>query len=276
MHTVTAADLVDGLQQLGLDRTSEVIVHSSLSSFGYVDGGAEAVCAALTEVCGTVLMPGGTWDLTGIPAPPRLVRPDNAYWNAADWSEFDQKLSEATSFRSDLPVDRWLGRVPEVFRQTCSPLRTSHPLFAYQAAGPTAARLLEAQRPDWPLGPIEALDGDVLLLGVTHTSNTTIHLAEQQLGRSLFYRYAKNADGLWIELPNIPGESHHFDDIEPVLRPATKEIRIGQARVRRIPKDAVLAATRQLIQADPAALLCTDNPECRCAAALQQLISVRR
>ncbi|MEV4260394.1 AAC(3) family N-acetyltransferase [Kribbella sp. NPDC049584] len=271
MHTVTAADLVDGLQQLGLDRTSEVIVHSSLSSFGYVDGGAEAVCAALTEVCGTVLMPGGTWDLTGIPAPPGLVRPDNAYWNAADWSEFDEKLSEATSFRSDLPVDRWLGRVPEMFRQTCSPLRTSHPLFAYQAAGYAAERILEAQRPDRPLGPIEALDGDVLLLGVTHTSNTTIHLAEQQLGRSLFYRYAKNADGLWIELPNIPGESHHFDDIEPVLRPATKELRIGQARVRRIPKDAVLAATRQLIQADPAALLCTDNPECRCAAALQQL-----
>ena len=119
-------------------------------------------------------------------------------------------------------------------------------------------------------------DGDVLLLGVTHTSNTTIHLAEQHLGRSLLYRYAKNADGLWIELPNIPGESHHFDDIEPVLRPATKELRIGQARVRRIPKDAVLAVARQLIQADPAALLCTDNPECRCAAALQQLVSVRR
>ncbi|MER7247858.1 AAC(3) family N-acetyltransferase [Kribbella sp. NPDC000426] len=273
---VTKADLVEGLQQLGLDPTSEVIVHSSLSSFGYVDGGAEAVCAALTEVCGTVLMPGGTWDLTGIPAPPGLVRPDNAYWNAADWSEFDEKLSEATSFSDDLPVDRWLGRVPEVFRQTCSPLRTSHPLFAYQAAGPAAERLLEAQRPDWPLGPIEALEGDVLLLGVTHTSDTTIHLAEQHLGRSRFYRYAKNADGLWIELPNIPGESHRFDDIEPVLRPVTKEVRIGQARVRRIPKDAVLAATRQMIQADPTALLCTDNPECRCAAALQQLVSVRR
>jgi aminoglycoside 3-N-acetyltransferase len=273
---VSKAELVDGLRRLGLGRASEVIVHSSLSSFGYVDGGAEAVCAALTEVCGTVLMPGGTWDLTGVPAPPGLVRPNNAYWNAADWAEFDEKLSAATSFAGDLPVDRWLGRVPEVFRQTCSPLRTSHPLFAYQAVGPAAERLLEAQRHDWPLGPIEALDGDVLLLGVTHTSNTTIHLAEQHLGRSLFYRYAKNAEGLWIELPNIPGESHHFDDIEPVLRPATKEIRIGQARVRRIPKDAVLAATRQLIEADPAALLCTDNPECRCAAALQQLVSARR
>ncbi|WP_329002795.1 AAC(3) family N-acetyltransferase [Kribbella sp. NBC_00709] len=273
---VSSADLADGLRQLGLDGASEVIVHSSLSSFGHVDGGAEAVCAALTEVCGTVLMPAGTWDLTGIPAPPGLVHPDNAYWNAADWPEFDEKLSQATSFRSDLPIDRWLGRIPEVFRQTCSTLRTSHPLFAYQAAGPAAERLLDAQRPDWPLGPIEALDGDVLLLGVSHTSNTTIHLAEQHLGRSRFYRYAKNADGLWIELPNIPGESHHFDDIEPVLRSATKEIRIGQARVRRIPKDAVLAATRQLIEADPAALLCTDNAECRCAAALQQLLRARR
>jgi aminoglycoside 3-N-acetyltransferase len=271
---VTEAELVDGLRKLGLDRASEVIVHSSLSSFGYVDGGAEAVCAALTEVCRTVLMPAGSWDLTGIPAPPGLVRPHNAYWNAEDWLDFDARLSQATSFRADLPIDRWLGTIPETFRLTYSPFRTEHPLFSYQAAGPGAERLLEAQRPDWPLGPIEALDGDVLLLGVTHTSNTTIHLAEQYLGRSRFYRYAKSADGLWVELPNISGESHHFDAIEPVLRSETKEIQIGNARIRRIPKQAVLAATRQLVEADPAALLCTDNPECRCAAALQQRLAV--
>jgi len=272
-EAVTGADLVDGLRNLGLDRTSEVIVHSSLSSFGYVDGGAEAVCAALTEVCGTVLMPAGTWDLTGLPAPPGLVRPHNAYWNADSWPDFDQRLSQATSFRPELPVDRWLGTIPETFRQTCSPFRTGHPLFSYQAAGPAAERLLEAQRPDWPLGPIEALDGDVLLLGVSHTSNTTIHLAEQHLGRSRFYRYAKSADGLWVELPNIPGDSREFDAVEPALRSATKEVRIGQARVRRIPKQAVLAATRQLVENDPAALLCTDDPTCRCAAALQQRLA---
>ncbi|TCC41996.1 AAC(3) family N-acetyltransferase [Kribbella speibonae] len=272
-EVVTAGDLADGLRKLGLGRGSEVIVHSSLSSFGYVDGGAEAVCSALTEVCGTVLMPAGTWDLTGIPAPPGLVRPHNDYWNADSWADFDERLSQATSFRAELPVDRWLGTVAETFRLTCSPFRTEHPLFSYQAAGPAAERLLAAQRPDWPLGPIEALDGDVLLLGVTHTSNTTIHLAEQHLGRSRFYRYARSADGLWVELPNVPGASHHFDAIEPVLRSATKEIQIGNARIRRIPKQAVLAATRQLIEADPAALLCTTDPTCRCAAALQQRLA---
>jgi aminoglycoside 3-N-acetyltransferase len=272
-ESVTVHDLVDGFRQLGLDRSSNVVVHSSLSSFGYVDGGAAAVCTALTEVCGTVLMPAGTWDLTGIPAPPGLVRPDNACWNAENWPEFEKKLSQATSFRLDLPVDRWLGTIPETFRQTCAPRRTEHPLFSYQAAGPAADRILEAQRPDWPLGPLEALDGDVLLLGVTHTSNTTIHLAEQYLGRSRFYRYAKAATGLWTELPNIPGESHHFDLIEPLLRPLTKEVRIGQAQVRRIPKQAVLSATRTLVEADPAALLCTDDPACRCAAALNQRLT---
>lgn len=273
MHNVTTNDIADGLHQLGLDRTSEVIVHSSLSSFGYVDGGAEAVCTALTEVCGTVLMPAGSWDLTGLPAPPGLVRPRNAFWNAETWPEFDEKLSQATSFRADLPVDKWLGTIPETFRQTCSPFRTGHPLFSYQAAGPAAERILEAQRPDWPLGPIETLDGDVLLVGVSHTSNTTIHLAEQRLGRSRFYRYAKSADGLWVEYPNIPGASHFFDDIEPAIRPATKEVRIGRARVRRIPKQAVLTTTRQLIASDPAALLCTTDPTCRCTAALEQLLS---
>ncbi|WP_427889340.1 AAC(3) family N-acetyltransferase [Kribbella sp. GL6] len=270
---VTVAELSDGLRRLGLGEASEVVVHSSLSAFGYVDGGAEAVCAALAEVCGTVLMPAGTWDLTGLPAPPGMVRPRNAFWNAGSWPEFDEKLSEATSFRVDLPVDRWLGRIPETFRQTRDPLRSEHPLFSYQAAGPAAERILAAQRPDWPLGPIEALDGDVLLLGVTHTSNTTIHLAEQYLGRSRFYRYAKSADGLWVEYPNVPGASHMFDAIEPVLRPATKEVRIGQARVRRIPKQAVLDATRDLIESDPTALLCTDDPTCRCAAALQQRLA---
>src|SRR5262249_33572144 len=153
-------------------------------------GGAEAVCTALTDVCGTVLMPAGTWDLTGLPAPPGLVRPLNAFENAATWPEFDEKLSQATSFRNNLPIDRWLGKIPETFPPTGQPFRTGHPLFSYQATGPAAERILAAQRPDWPLGQIEALDGDILLLGVGHTSNTTIHLAEQHLGRSRFYRYA--------------------------------------------------------------------------------------
>jgi aminoglycoside 3-N-acetyltransferase len=253
-----------------------VLVHSSLRSFGYVDGGAEAVCQALVETCGTVMMPAGTWDFTGISPPPGVARAHNAYEPTASWQTFDEELAGATPFRMDLPVDRWLGRIPDTLRLMYSPPRSSHPLFSYAAVGPAAEELLQAQRLDWPLGPIEALrdlGGDILLLGVGHTSNTTIHLAEQLLGRSRFYRYAKAAEGVWMELPNIPGESHRFDLIEPELRSATTEVQIGQCRARRIPVAAVIAAAQRMIVNDPAALLCDDDPACRCAAAYQQRLA---
>jgi aminoglycoside 3-N-acetyltransferase len=275
-QAVTKAEIATGLRRLGLHSSSSVLVHSSLSSFGRVDGGAEAVCRALTETCGTVMMISGTWDLTGIPAPPGLVRPHNAYYNADSWDAFDEAVGTAIPFTPDLPVDRWLGRISETLRTTSPTERSTHPLFSFQATGPDARRLIDAQRLDWPLGPIEALaelGGHVLLLGVGHTSNTTIHLAEQHLGRSLFYRYAKAGPGAWMELANVSGESHRFDDIEPLLRPFTTEVQIGECRARLLPVETILTATTTLIESDPAALLCT-NQTCRCWAALQQRLGI--
>jgi aminoglycoside 3-N-acetyltransferase len=201
----TEQEIVVGLRALGLDASASVIVHSSLRSFGCVDGGALAVCRALLAVCGTVLVPAGTWDRTGIPAPPGLVRPHNAVHVAGSWEEFDAALSRAVPFSPDLPIDRELGQIPETMRQSFPTIhgldtrRSAHPLMSYLAVGRHAAEVVAAQRLDWPLGPVEALaalDGDVLLLGVDHTVNTAIHLAEQRLGRSRFYRYAKAAEGI--------------------------------------------------------------------------------
>lgn len=272
---VTEAEIADGLRRLGLDSTSSVLVHSSLRSFGRVDGGADAVCQALVGTCGTVMMIAGTWELTGVPAPPGLVRPHNAYFNAETWDAFDDALGRAVPFTPDLPVDRSLGHVAETMRRGFAHERSAHPLFSFLAVGTHARQLIEAQRLGWPLGPIEALAelrGHVLLLGVDHTSNTTIHLAEQHLGRSRFYRYAKVAPGAWMELPNMSGAAHRFDEIEPELRPVTAEARIGDCRSRLVRVEDVLTCTSRLIVADPAALLCSD-PGCRCGAALQQRLT---
>jgi aminoglycoside 3-N-acetyltransferase len=221
-----------------------------------------------------------SWDHTGdVPAPPGLIRPHNCYYNAETWESFDEALARAVPFSLDLPVARWLGRIAETLRQSFPHERSSHPLLSFLAVGTHARHLIASQRMDWPLGPIQALadlNGHVLQLGVDHTSNTTIHLAEQQLGRSLFYRYAKAAPGVWMELPNISGDSDRFDEIEPELAPATTEVRIGRCHARLVPVREVLACATRLILADPAALLC-ENPDCRCSAALQQrLISLER
>lgn len=264
--------ITHGLRELGLDRTSSVLVHASLRSFGHVTGGAASVCRALTDVCGTIVVPSGTWDLTGLPAPPGLVRPHNAFYNAESWEDFDRQLAAVVPFSADLPIDQWLGAIPEALRTGFPHVRGNHPLFSFLAVGSHAEQVISAERSDWPLGPIEELEhleGDVLLLGVGHQANTTMHLAEQQLGRSRFYRYAKVADGVWGEYPHVSGESHRFDDIEPQLLPHTTEVMIGNCRARRISIRAVLETTGRLIREDPAALLC-DDPECRCGAALQQ------
>ncbi len=191
---VTTSEIVDGLRGLGLNSSSAVTVHASLRSFGEVAGGASTVCQALSSTGATLLVPARSWDLTGIPAPPGLLRPHNAVPMASTWQAFDEALSRAVPFTDDLPIDKELGFIPETMRRSYPHLRSPHPLMSYLALGPHAAALVAAQRLDWPLGPLEALaelEGDVFLLGVSHTSNTAIHLAEQRLGRSRFYRYAK-------------------------------------------------------------------------------------
>jgi aminoglycoside 3-N-acetyltransferase len=113
-------ELVEGLDRLGL-RDAAVVVHASMRSFGSVAGGAEAVCAALTAVCGTVLAPAFAWSRTGIRCPPGLNRPWNACTPAESWAEFDAALAAAVPFSTGLPVDRELGVLPEVLRRTTSP-----------------------------------------------------------------------------------------------------------------------------------------------------------
>jgi aminoglycoside 3-N-acetyltransferase len=129
--------------------------------------------------------------------------------------------------------------------------------------------VIAAERLDHQLGPIcelTELTGDVVLLGTYHSSNTTIHLAEQQMGRGRFYRYARDGTGLWVELANVTGASHRLDNIEHELRSATVETRIGNCRARKVPIADVLATTRAHHRQRPCGLAC-DDEDCRCVAA---------
>ncbi|HLM48163.1 MAG TPA: AAC(3) family N-acetyltransferase, partial [Myxococcaceae bacterium] len=61
-------------------------------------------------------------------------------------------------------------------------------LFAFAAAGPQAERVtsgplpLPPHIPESPVGHVHELDGQVLLLGVNHDADTTLHLAELLAG----------------------------------------------------------------------------------------------
>lgn len=53
-------ELINGLKRIGLQNDMEIEVHSSLSSFGYIEGGATTVIEALMECVGnngSIFMP---------------------------------------------------------------------------------------------------------------------------------------------------------------------------------------------------------------------------
>jgi aminoglycoside N3'-acetyltransferase len=80
-----------------------------------------------------------------------------------------------------------MGMVAETFRSMPGVLRSDSP-HAFAAIGPRAAEIT-APHPvdvphglDSPVGRVHELDGQVLLLGVGHDADTTVHLAENLAG----------------------------------------------------------------------------------------------
>ena len=66
---VLKEDIVSALKRLGVDKGQNIMVHTSLSSLGFVCGGAQVVIEALLECVGdegTIMMPTQSWKNLGI------------------------------------------------------------------------------------------------------------------------------------------------------------------------------------------------------------------
>jgi aminoglycoside 3-N-acetyltransferase len=172
---VTKQAIVDGLARAGLRRGDTVLVHSSLSRFGYVDGGADAVIDALLEALG----PSGTLLMSAITTSARMmVRCIEAA---------DAGAALNTPPLDVLNAETWAGTIPETFRKRPGVLRSLHPTHSVTAFGARAQEMIaNHHNVPGPCGlstPFMRLADDargfVLLLGVNHESNTTIHGFEE-------------------------------------------------------------------------------------------------
>jgi len=175
---VTIPQLVADFQNLGLKNGMILLVHSSLSSLGWVSGGPAAVILALEEVLGeegTLVMPTHSGDLS-----------DPGLWeNPPVPEDWHQKIRDTMpAFQKDLTPTRGMGALPESFRKQDGTLRSSHPHFSFAARGPKAKYITENHSlhfglgEESPLGAVYRLGGSILLLGVGHANNTSLHLAE--------------------------------------------------------------------------------------------------
>ena len=177
-NPATVESLVRDLRSLGLQPGMTVMVHSSLSQIGYVSGGAQAVVEALLEavgITGTIVMPTHSTDLSD---PSTWSNPPvpSAWW--------DTVHKHMPAYDARLTPTRRMGAIVECFRHVPGLQRSAHPTVSAAAVGPNAAKLVHGHALECGLGETSPqarlydLDGHVLLIGVTHANNTSLHLAE--------------------------------------------------------------------------------------------------
>jgi aminoglycoside N3'-acetyltransferase len=158
-QSISRHELTEQLLGLGVEPGGVLLVHTSFSRVAPVEGGPLGLIAALR----TALGPNGT-----------LVMPS---MSDDDDQPFDPRATPCLG----------MGVVADRFWRLRGVLRSESP-HAFAAIGPKAAEIT-ADHPldvphglNSPVGRVYELDGQVLLLGVGHDADTTVHLAEALAG----------------------------------------------------------------------------------------------
>jgi aminoglycoside 3-N-acetyltransferase len=217
------------------------------------------VVGALLSTWNSVIMPTFTYKAM---VTPEEGPPDNGllYGCAVDHNRM------AEFFTPDMPADRLMGAVPEALRQHPLSERSMHPILSF--TGVRAGPVLAAQSLEEPLAPVRCLveqEGWVVLLGVDHTVNTSIHYGERLAGRKNFTRWALTEQGI-LECPGFPGCSDGFQEIEPHVQAISRRTAIGGTFILAMPLSPLIETVRRLVADNPLALLCEKDYCERCRA----------
>lgn len=195
---ISITQLVQQLLDLGVTPGGVLLVHCAFSKVKPVENGPLGLITALQ----TALGPNGT-----------LVMPS---MTDDDDRPFDAKTTPCLG----------MGIVADTFWRLPGVLRSDSP-HAFAAQGPQAAWITAPHPveiphgPDSPVGRVHELDGQVLLLGIDHTANTTIHLAEYLAGvryrRKKRVLIADQGELRWIEYGEIDHCCENFQLVDEWL-----------------------------------------------------------
>jgi aminoglycoside 3-N-acetyltransferase len=164
-----------------------------------------------------------------------------------------------------------MGITAETFWRQPGVLRSTHPGGSFAAHGPHAARICAEQPlspphgPDSPVGRVHELDGQVLLLGVTHSENTTLHLAESLA--AVPYATASDAllsDGTVVTVAEPNHCCNNFRLADGWLRPGglQRDFVVGAGPARLFSARALVALAVPRLTAEPLLFLCPPAAAC--------------
>lgn len=161
-------------------------------------------------------------------------------------------LDQVPAFRAAITPSNAMGAVAEAVRTWPGALRSDHPQVSFAALGPAAQQVTADHRLDHmlgessPLARLYDLGAQVLLLGVGHDRNTSLHLAEYRSG----VREAVTESGpvllddrsTWVTWDDIDLDETDFPVVGAELE-AVGEVRIGTVGNA----DARLMSQRRLV-----------------------------
>ena len=148
------------LAAIGIGQGDTLVVHSSMKSMGFVEGGTACVIAALRDAIGdegTLLLP-----------------------------TFTYRTSYVDSYYSNLDTASCVGLLTEDFRKTAGVVRTNHPTHSVAVCGKLTADLIKDEAlDDTPMGEhspyrrLAAFGAKILMLGCPLTHNSFMHALEE-------------------------------------------------------------------------------------------------
>lgn len=261
-----AQDLVD----IGLPSGSVVLVHAAISAIGPIDGGPETLIAALQETlgpAGTLLVP--TFALAG---KDRAASGDSMPSSAASRESLEREALPPLEQAPLFAPSYWTNEFAEAMRRHPSAVHSEHPAFSFAALGAEAEALVASAPFHYPLGsdgPLARLhqrNGWILLIGLGHTQNISLHLAEIWANVPYVHRTLPvvTATGAEVAMLGSPECSAGFPKIEPVLRQSRILRRgyIGNAESQLMRQQQTVSMAIAMLQGSPSALLCEDE-NCR-------------
>ena len=230
MNMIHTDALIQQLLDIGVQPGGVLLIHTAFSKVKPIEGGPMGLITALRSVLG----------LDGT-----LVMPSMSY-------DDDHVYDKAKSHCAEM------GVVADTFWRLPGVLRSDNN-HAFAAVGPLAEKIL-APHPivtphglDSPVGRVYELDGKILLLGVDHTSNTTIHLCENMAGvryrGDKYITILKDGKPIKLEYKEIDHCCQNFSIVDGWLdeRRLQRCGKVGHADARLIrSRDIVEVVTKRL------------------------------
>ena len=159
---LTKEKLINQIKEANISSTDTILIHSSLKSLGYVDGGAKTIVEAFVEVVnnGLLIFPTHTWG---------VIKEDGQI--------FDVKNTKSN-----------LGLIPNAALETNKFIRSNHPTHSVCAYGKKAKEYVMFDNtsttpcsPNGCFGQLKNMNAKILFLGTPLSKNTFIHSIEEEM-----------------------------------------------------------------------------------------------